>query len=177
MHADGSVVLGQDSDKEGASAPVPIHRRVIHARFGFSRSQREAMKASGFTAAQVEDIEAQMVGASGVAPPLDRAATPINHFATADGVATSEKAAYGTGMHSTVQNTGGLGQPALAERDGTGALVETFTEDELLARAAAAGRRPSATVSPMSAEGQHVGAIATPGTHAPGCVRSWTRPR
>ena len=161
-------MLGQDSDKEGASAPVPIHRRVIHARFGFSRSQREAMKASGFTAAQVEDIEANMISASAVVPPVDRAATPVNHFVTADG--TAEKAAYGTGMHSSVQNTGGLGQPALAERDGTGALVETFTEDELLARAAAADRRPSATVSPMSAEGQQVGAIAAPGTHAPGSV-------
>ena len=158
------MVLGQDSDKEGAAAPVPIHRRMMHARFGFSRSQREAMKASGLSAAQVNDLEAQMVA---VAEPtaIDRAATPINDQPHAD----VEKVGFGAGMHSSVQNTGGIGQPRADRGDGTGALAPTFTEDEMLAPPLGE-RRPSATISPMSAQAQQTGGIAAPGTHAPGYV-------
>ena len=157
-------MLGQDSDKAGATEPIPIHRRMMHARFGFSRSQREAMKAAGLTATQVNDLEAQMVAVAEPAP-IDRAATPINDQPHAD----VEKVGFGSGMHSSAQNTGGIGQTRADRGDGTGTLAPTFTEDELLARPVN-DRRPTATLSPMSAQAQQTGGIEAPGTHAPGCV-------
>lgn len=136
----GTVVLGQDSDSVTA-APVPIHSRLM-ANYGFSRSQRDALKATGLAPAQVDDIERQMVQA-------DLALNPVATRETAvDPMAPSMMAAKS-------QDVGGIASRPAGVTRGMTARSQRVVDDE---KAEATGT--------MSAAQQDVGGIAAPGSHA-----------
>lgn len=148
------VVLGQDSDNENASPRVAVASRLYHASFGFSRSQRAAMLASGMRPEELERAEAGMVNAAALqngSSRMSESTLAPNH--------------PNVNMHPTNGTLFGSGQKAEVDN-----LLPTHTGSAGLpvGSAVAGADAPPPALPLMTAAAQERGGVGAPGAHGSG---------